>query len=335
MDLFFIVIVSMLFSSQGFSVQNLERINKPFLDISKLTTLEVEDYVKNKLSEIGIAPIIIPIGSTEQHGPTGLIGTDWLNPSAIAKSVCEECAVLFGPQIQIGMSLHHCNFPGSVSLRPSTLVSVICDVVSSLRQSSNFTHFFFVNGHGGNILPIKFAFEILKTQQKHVKEPGIIVQTDKTALPFQLELISWYDNTDTASLARSLYGKELGQHATPDEVAMTMFLFPDLPQKEGVLDPNVILKTPPGKTALKVEENGVAILECLLTGVTDEEERNRLLEFGRIALSYKDPKDFRRRFSDGRMWSNPGLATKEHGELIFATSTKSAMESFKKFSQKR
>ena len=52
---------------------------------------------------------------------------------------------------------------------------------------------------------------------------------------------------------------------------------------------------------------------------------------GKMALNHMDPIDFRRRFSDGRMWSNPGLATEKHGKLLFETSTKSVIENFRKF----
>jgi creatinine amidohydrolase len=44
-----------------------------------------------------------------------------------------------------------------------------------------------------------------------------------------------------------------------------------------------------------------------------------------------DPEDFRKRFADGRMWSNPGLATEKHGKLLFETSTKSVIADFNNF----
>ena len=122
-----------------------QRTSLNYLDISRLTTIEVEEYVKRGIELNGAAPIVIAIGATEQHGPTGLIGTDSQTSLAVARQVCEDCGVLLGPQLQVGMSLHHCGFAGSTSLRPSTLVNVICDIVWSLRQSSNLTHFYFIN----------------------------------------------------------------------------------------------------------------------------------------------------------------------------------------------
>jgi creatinine amidohydrolase len=201
---------------------------KYLLDINLLTTLEVEDYVRN--SKDGNVPIIIPIGATEQHGPTGLIGTDWITSLAVARGVCEECNVLLGPVINTGMSMHHCGFAGSLSLRPSTLVNLICDVVLSLRQSTNITHFFFINGHGGNVLPMKLALSILKEKfnSSHVKTTSRFFGLSKKVVSIErpvkvnchVNMISWYANKESQELARSLYGDELGQHATPGGVRL-------------------------------------------------------------------------------------------------------------------
>lgn len=394
--------------------QSAVRLN--LLDISRLTTIEVESYVNQRIAANGIAPIVIAIGATEQHGPTGLIGTDSQTSLAVARKVCEDCDVLLGPQIQVGMSLHHCGFAGSASLRPSTLVNVICDIVWSLHQSSKITHFYFINGHGGNVLPIKLAFAILRAktlppwsgprEPDQVEHPNsnstVANSTDITAagdvakmqrignslgtkqnvLPqwdphqtliptptnsinstyaaddaplvnvgeiplainstdlkprFELSMVSWYANNDSQTLARSLYGDELGQHATPDEVAMTMYLFPDL-RKSAILDPEVLKATPPGRTARRSEGYSASELERiisgLLGGITDEDERSKISFLGKMALNHMDPEDFRSRFADGRMWSNPGLATEEHGKLLFETSTKSVIADFNRFAAK-
>ena len=73
--------------------------------------------------------IIFPIGSTEQHGPTGLIGTDAICAETIATGVGEQTGSLVAPTINVGMALHHTAFPGSISLRPSTLIALIQDSV--------------------------------------------------------------------------------------------------------------------------------------------------------------------------------------------------------------
>ena len=72
----------------------------------------VEDYLKSKTG------IIIPIGSTEQHGPTGLIGTDALTAEMIGRGVGEKVGALVAPTISVGMAQHHLDFAGSMTLGP-------------------------------------------------------------------------------------------------------------------------------------------------------------------------------------------------------------------------
>src|SRR3712207_4538574 len=115
------------------------------------TWLEVEAYLSQSQG------LILPIGSTEQHGPTGLIGTDAICAEAIARGVGDATQALVAPTINVGMALHHTAFPGSISLRPSTLILVIRDYLTCLTKAG-FTKFFFINGHGGNIATLKAAF---------------------------------------------------------------------------------------------------------------------------------------------------------------------------------
>ena len=61
--------------------------------------------------------IVIPIGSNEQHGPTGLLGTDWMCPEIIAREAQGNADILIAPTFNIGMAQHHLGFPGTISLR--------------------------------------------------------------------------------------------------------------------------------------------------------------------------------------------------------------------------
>ena len=90
------------------------------------TWQEVDSYLEASRG------IIIPIGSTEQHGPNGLIGTDAICPEVIALAAAAQCGALVGPTISVGMAQHHLGFSGSVALRPTTLIAVVRDYVLSL-----------------------------------------------------------------------------------------------------------------------------------------------------------------------------------------------------------
>ena len=175
------------------------------MQLSLSTWQEVETYLGRSTA------IIIPIGSTDQHGPNGLIGTDASCPTRIAAGMEGKMDVLIAPPINDGMAQHHMAFPGTVTLRPSTLIHLVQDVVTSLQQHG-FSHLYFINGHGGNIPPVTTAF----CEVYHA------AGTDSTAAP-RCRLANWWRNDAITELAARLYGEAEGHHATVSEVALSYF----------------------------------------------------------------------------------------------------------------
>ncbi|CAM9750628.1 unnamed protein product, partial [Scytosiphon promiscuus] len=159
----------------------------------------------------GTAAVIVPVGATEQHGPNGLIGTDHMTAEAVARGVSEATGALLAPSINYGMSHHHESFPGTVTLRPATFVSVMRDVASSLSKTG-FTHVMFVNGEKG-----RRAAAASTAAAATAADAPAIANGGSTSRA-RVKLISWYAGRESSALAKELYGDEVGQHATPDEV---------------------------------------------------------------------------------------------------------------------
>ncbi|MEX1317412.1 MAG: creatininase family protein [Synechococcaceae cyanobacterium] len=178
---------------------------------------EVEAYLQRSRG------VIVPLGSTEQHGPTGAIGTDALTAEAVALEVGRRTGVLVTPTQAFGMAEHHLGFAGTVSLQPSTLLAVLHDVVLSLARHG-FERVYVINGHGGNIATGKAAFA---QAYATAAARGLPV-----APRLRCKLANWFMAPPVMQKARELYGEREGHHATPSEIALTLHLEPSLISKQ-------------------------------------------------------------------------------------------------------
>ena len=91
---------------------------------------------------------IIPIGSIEQHGPHLPISTDSDIVSEVARKLAEKHGYLLLPTITYGVSFEHAPF-FNLSIRESTLRTVLIDLCASLLEN-NVKTIFIINGHHGN-----------------------------------------------------------------------------------------------------------------------------------------------------------------------------------------
>jgi creatinine amidohydrolase len=109
-----------------------------------------------------ISRIILPIGSLEQHGPHLPVSTDTMIADYVARKVSERCLNAFLlPAIQLGCSGEHLGFPGTLSLRPETMSSMIADICASTLESG-IRKTFIINGHGGNRATLDVVITELK-----------------------------------------------------------------------------------------------------------------------------------------------------------------------------
>lgn len=90
--------------------------------------------------------ILLPVGSTEQHGRHAPLGTDTMIATRLAEDAARRTAVLCAPPLSVGWSPHHLVLPGTISIRPSVLQELLFDTIQSLAEHG-FGRFIVVNGH--------------------------------------------------------------------------------------------------------------------------------------------------------------------------------------------
>jgi creatinine amidohydrolase len=93
--------------------------------------------------------VIVPIGSTEQHGPHLPVATDFLVAEHIAGQVGDRLGALVAPVLPFGFAAYHLDFAGTITLDEPTLRAVLLHTCRSLMRHGA-RHFVVVNGHGGN-----------------------------------------------------------------------------------------------------------------------------------------------------------------------------------------
>jgi len=199
------------------------------MQLELMTSPQVAAYLS------GSRGIVVPIGATEQHGPDGLIGTDHLCAEAIARRFGRARGVVVAPTLAYGMSQFHLGFPGTISLRPSTLAAMAQDVIASLA-ATGFRRIYLLNGHGGNVAPLRVAVQEFYAARSFAgaAEPSQV----------HCRIRSWWELPAADALRKALYGASEGYHATPSEVAITMAAHP------GSIGP--FTREPPGRQGADV-----------------------------------------------------------------------------------
>ena len=100
---------------------------------------------------------VLPLGSTEQHSYLRLT-VDCILPERVAADAAEPLGVPVFPAVAYGVTPYFREFPGSISLRVETHLSVVRDILDSMAHSG-FRRILIVNGHGGNGAVQQFAQE--------------------------------------------------------------------------------------------------------------------------------------------------------------------------------
>lgn len=110
--------------------------------------------------------LVVPVGSTEQHGPHLPLDTDTRIAAAVGEALAERMEWLITPAIAYGASGEHEGFPGTVSIGTTVLTEVLVEFGRSAFAWAS--RLVFVNGHGGNVTALRRAVALLRREARDV-----------------------------------------------------------------------------------------------------------------------------------------------------------------------
>jgi creatinine amidohydrolase len=181
------------------------------INLFEMTRPEVEQAIA-----AGADTVVVPLGSTEQHGLHLPLGTDAILGAAMGDRVARALGnALLAPAITIGCSEHHMDFAGSLTLSKETFGAVVADVCRSLAHHG-FGHIALIPTHGGNFAPLAKAVKAIRPELSGV---NLIAYTD---------LMGFMDEIFRVGKALEVTPEQAGGHSGEFETSLMLSVRPDL-----------------------------------------------------------------------------------------------------------
>jgi creatinine amidohydrolase len=180
-------------------------VKPPTVFLGEMTNPELEAFLADH------GTVIVPTGSTEQHGPHGPLLTDVLVPNEVARRVAPRVGAVVAPPSNYALSYPHAGFTGVVQVRVPTFMALIGDLCVSLAVAG-FRRIVFLNGHYDNTYAIAYACANVRDRLPD----GVIT------FP-----INYWDGL-TPEEAAEYFGPSNGLHANRGETSAVMAINPDL-----------------------------------------------------------------------------------------------------------
>ncbi|WP_255150026.1 creatininase family protein [Halorarius halobius] len=146
---------------------------------------------------------LVPLGSTEQHGPHLPESTDHVIAESLAREAAARTGYLCTPTVNVGVSPHHRQFPGTMWVSPDAFREYVADLTRNLTYHG-IDRVVYVNAHGGNV--------------EHLREVGRQLHAEETCYA-----IEWMWDESIPDLVEELFDQP-GPHGGPKETAMLMHL---------------------------------------------------------------------------------------------------------------
>jgi len=177
--------------------------------LGEMTNPEVEAFLREHQT------VLVPTGSTEQHGPHGPLLTDVLVPQEVARRVAPRIGAVVAPPINYALSYPHVGFTGVVHIRVQTFMALVEDLCVSFADAG-FRRIVFLNGHYDNTYAIAYACAAARER----------MPADAVTFP-----INYWDGM-TAEESAEFFGPSAGLHANRGETSAVLAIDPNLVDME-------------------------------------------------------------------------------------------------------
>lgn len=267
----------LFFSLLVFSFLNLafgQEAARPLI-LQEMSWTDVRDYLETN------DMVIIPLGSTEQHGPHMPLGTDYYEAMGMSEMISARTGVVVAPVLWSGYSVYHSGFTGSLSLKPETMEQVLFETAGMLIKYG-FRRIMFFNYHGGN----------------HIVESKVIHrinhQTEATAVAIGV-------GASFQRVEERIEGILYDTHAGIGETSIMLYLKPELVKMERAEKPKINFSSQIGQLYMLSQKNPelLVVLYSLMAVPAETKKGGASHEI-----------------SSNGIWStgDPKKATKEQGE---------------------
>jgi creatinine amidohydrolase len=282
-----ILLAAVVFLAAGFLTA--QESGKPLV-LQEMTWTDVRDYLETN------DMVIIPLGSTEQHGPHLPLGTDYYEATEMSKMISAQTGVLVAPVLLSGYSIYHSGFQGSLSLKPETMEQVLFETAEMLIKYG-FRRFMFFNYHGGN----------------HIVESKVIhrINHSTEAVAVAIGAGSPFQRIDDR-----IEGVMYDTHAGINETSIMLYLKPELVKMERAEKPQMNFTPLMGKIYLRSQKNPELLMILNALQAVPEET-------GKGGASHE--------ISSNGIWStgDPQTSTRERGEKTVGTMVENAVRFIK------
>jgi creatinine amidohydrolase len=177
--------------------------------LAEMTNAEIELFLRDHDT------VLIPTGSTEQHGPHSPVSTDILIPTELARRVAANVGAVIAPPVSYGLSYPHRGFTSVFDLTIDTFINVIADLCRCFARAG-FRRIVFLNGHYDNTFAIAY---------------GCAKAADDLPEGTHAFPLNYWEGFPPERAAQYI-GPDKGMHANEGEVSAVLAINPDLVDME-------------------------------------------------------------------------------------------------------